>query len=193
MTVRADAGQGRFAAADLARLPSLVSLTRLPLAAAFPLVVDRPPLAVAVLAAAALSDVLDGWLARRSGSTTVAGAIVDPIADKAFALTVMLTLVAQRALPTWGVPALLAREIIETPLVLWVLLHPRRRATRVAEARANLPGKLATAVQLAAVTSAIAFPGLSRPLLVLAAATGVLAGISYWSRELRASNPPEKV
>jgi cardiolipin synthase (CMP-forming) len=178
-----------FAAADLGLLPNVVSLTRLPLAAAFPFVVDRPALAGAVLGAAGLSDVLDGWLARRSKQTTVAGAIIDPIADKVFAITVMLTLLDRGKLPVWGVPALLAREIVETPLVLWVLLHPARRSARVAEARANAPGKLATLIQLAAVTSAIAFPKVLPHLLVLAGAAGCVAGVGYWAREVRASTP----
>lgn len=168
--------------AQLARAPNLVSLVRLPLAIAFPFVASRPKLALAVLATAGFSDVLDGWLARRAGGGTRAGAIIDPIADKAFALSVVLTLFAKRLVPAWGVPALLAREAFETPLVVYVLV---RRPPADATARANVPGKVATVAQFFAVASAIAAPHALPPLLVISAVAGVGAGLSYWVRELR--------
>lgn len=174
-----------YRAADLALLPNLVSLLRLPLAAAFPLVARKPRLALAVLCAAGLTDVLDGWLARRRGETTAIGAVVDPIADKVFAITVMRTLLQQGKMPRWGVVALLTREILEAPLVIWVMTSPTARKARRTEARANLPGKLATAVQFGAVMSAIALPRVARRALILAGITGAAAGISYWRRELR--------
>jgi cardiolipin synthase (CMP-forming) len=173
-----------YRAADLARLPNLISLLRIPLAVAFPLVAKRPAAALVVLSAAGVTDVLDGWLARRRGETTAMGAVVDPIADKVFAITVMGTLLHQRKLPRWGVVALLTREILEVPLVLWVMADPDARKARRTEARANVPGKLATAVQFGAVMSAIALPRVARRVLLLAGIAGVAAGLSYWKREL---------
>ncbi|UQA58050.1 CDP-alcohol phosphatidyltransferase family protein [Polyangium aurulentum] len=173
-----------FHAADLGRIPNLVSMMRLPLAALFPLVVENAPAALAVLAAAGLTDVLDGWLARRSGQTTTVGAVVDPIADKVFAATVVITLLSHHKMPGWALPALLSREILEAPLVLWVLLSRRFRGARKSEARANVPGKLATTVQFAAVLTAIAAPALVSVTLVAAAVSGAAAGVSYWAREL---------
>jgi CDP-diacylglycerol--glycerol-3-phosphate 3-phosphatidyltransferase/cardiolipin synthase len=170
-----------FHAADLGRAPNVISMLRLPLAALFPLVVEDAPAALAVLAAAGLTDVLDGWLARRSGQTTTVGAVVDPIADKVFAATVVVTLLYHRQMPGWALPALLAREILEAPLVIWVLLKRRERRS---EARANVPGKLATTVQFAAVLTAIAAPALVSVTLVAAAIAGAAAGVSYWIREL---------
>ena len=76
---------GRFGARDLLPVPGLLSLARLPLAAAFPLVVSRPPAACAVPAAAACTDVLDGWWARRFGQVTATGAALDPLTDRTFA------------------------------------------------------------------------------------------------------------
>ena len=170
-----------FHAADLGRAPNVLSMMRLPLAALFPLVVDDAPAALAVLAAAGLTDVLDGWLARRSGQTTTVGAVVDPIADKVFAATVVITLLYHRQMPGWALPPLLSREILEAPLVIWVLLTRRARRS---EARANVPGKLATTVQFAAVLSAIAAPSLVSVTLIAAAVAGGAAGVSYWAREL---------
>lgn len=171
---------------ELARLPNVLSLLRLPLAALFPLSIRSPSLALSVLAASAVTDVLDGWVARHTGETTVTGAIVDPIADKIFVTTVGVTLLAHDKLPIWGLAPLLAREILEAPLALFTLSSPARRGARVPAARANVPGKIATFVQFAAIASAIAAPRMLEPLLVLAGVTGLAAGVTYGARELRA-------
>ena len=60
-----------YAARDLVRLPGLLSLSRLPLAIVFALMVDRPMWAVGVLLLSGVSDVLDGWVARRFGAGKV--------------------------------------------------------------------------------------------------------------------------
>lgn len=174
----------RYRLADLALLPNVLSALRLPLAAAFPFVVDNAHAALAVLLASGLTDVLDGWLARRWGQATSVGAVVDPIADKVFATTVVVTLLVKHQLPLWALPALLAREILEAPLVVWVLVSQSFRGARKATARANVPGKIATTVQFVAVLSAIAAPELLDIALVASAVVGVLAGVSYWHREL---------
>lgn len=174
-----------LSARDLALPPNLVSLARLPLAVLFPLVAERPALALAVLCGAGLTDVLDGWLARRLGQVTPTGAVVDPIADKVFALAVVSTLLEHGMLPLWGTPALLSREILEMPLAVWIAVSRRFRGVRLAHASANIPGKLATTVQFAAVLTAIQLPSALPVMLVAAAAAGAAAGVSYWARQLR--------
>jgi cardiolipin synthase len=174
----------QYRLADLALLPNVLSALRLPLAVLFPFVVEDVRAALAVLLAAALTDVLDGFLARRSGQVTALGAVVDPIADKVFATTVVITLLFHRKMPAWALPALLSREILEAPLLVWVLISHKFRGARKAAARANIPGKLATTVQFIAVLAAIAAPDLVEVTLVAAAVAGALAGVSYWAREL---------
>ena len=174
----------RYRLADLVLLPNVLSALRLPLALVFPFVAANVHAALGVLVAAALTDVFDGWLARRMGQVTAVGAVVDPIADKVFATTVVITLLLDHKLPMWALPALLAREILEAPLVAWVLVSQSFRGARRAAARANIPGKLATTVQFIAVLSAIAAPELLEASLIASAVAGVLAGVSYWYREL---------
>lgn len=174
----------RYRLADLLLLPNVLSALRLPLALVFPFVAANARVALVVLVLAALTDVFDGWLARKLGQVTAVGAVVDPIADKVFATTVVITLLLRHQMPTWGLPALLAREILEAPLVAWVLVSQSFRGARKAAARANIPGKLATVVQFVAVLSAIAVPELLEASLIAAAVAGVLAGVSYWHREL---------
>jgi cardiolipin synthase (CMP-forming) len=169
--------------AELALLPNLVSLTRLPLAALFPIAIEAKGAAIAVLFAAGASDVLDGYLARRRGLATRTGAVVDPVCDKIFALSVVATLFARDMLPVWGIAALFAREILEAPLVIWMFVQRRGRA--LPEARANAPGKIATTFQFGAVIAALVKPAWLGPMLVASACVAALAGASYWRRELR--------
>ncbi|MFO0760605.1 MAG: CDP-alcohol phosphatidyltransferase family protein [Byssovorax sp.] len=172
-------------AADLLRAPNLLSLARIPLGALFPFVSRSVPASLAVLAAAGLTDVLDGWLARRTHTETALGAIIDPVADKVFALTVVVTLAADGRLPWWGIPALLGREILEAPLIAYVLIRRHREREPVGETRANLPGKVATVAQVVTVILAIAAPSLLGAALVVTAIAATAAGVLYWVRELK--------
>lgn len=69
-------------------------------------------LAAALLAVSALSDWLDGYLARRFDLCTHFGAVADPLADKATMLTVTLLLAVQTALPWWLALAIVLRDLI---------------------------------------------------------------------------------
>jgi CDP-diacylglycerol--glycerol-3-phosphate 3-phosphatidyltransferase/cardiolipin synthase len=170
---------------DLWLPPGLLSLARVPLAVAFPFVAGEPVFAVLVLFAAGASDVLDGWLARRYAWVTATGCVLDPITDKLFVLTVVVTLVVTGMLSPWAVVLLSTRELGEFPLVLWLLGSAAARQRRRDQPKANLPGKLATVLQFATVTWALArLEGLELWLAVTAVA-GALAAVSYWRRELR--------
>nr|WP_263429310.1 CDP-diacylglycerol--glycerol-3-phosphate 3-phosphatidyltransferase [Nannocystis pusilla] len=59
---------------------------------------------------ASLLDLIDGWLARRSGLVTVFGKFVDPLADKIMVAAVLVYLVMDDRAPAWLVVLLLTRE-----------------------------------------------------------------------------------
>src|SRR5207244_4980388 len=80
---------------------------------------------LAIIAAAAASDVGDGWLARRHGSSR-AGAVLDPIADKFFMVVAFVT-IARRGLLAWyEVLGVLLRDILAVLgfLATWLLRRP---------------------------------------------------------------------
>lgn len=170
--------------ADAVKLPSLVSFTRVPLAIAFPFVVDRPIAALVVLFAAAGSDVLDGWLARRTDQVTATGSVIDPITDKLFVLTVVTTLVIEKKLALVSVLLLSTRELGEAPLVLWALVSAHLRHARVETPMANVTGKLATALQFTTVMLAIVGAPLTTAFVGITALTGVAAAVHYTLRAL---------
>jgi CDP-diacylglycerol--glycerol-3-phosphate 3-phosphatidyltransferase len=69
-----------------------------------------------IFAAAAATDALDGFLARRTGQITVMGKFLDPLADKLIVLSALVELVWLGRVQTWVVLLILARELIITGL-----------------------------------------------------------------------------
>ncbi len=170
---------GRYRAADLVSVPGLLSLVRVPLAALFVWVHD-PSGRIAILAAAGISDLLDGWYARRFGCATATGAALDPVTDKIFVTTVVVTLVVEGAMPWWAVVVLSIRDIAELPLVARFVVSRTARRARAEHPKANLGGKLATAAQFVVVAAAMLHYENTPALLAVAGAFGVVAAIGYW-------------
>lgn len=175
---------GSYRAQDILLVPGLLSLARVPLAIAFPFVVDRTPWALAVLAAAGITDVLDGYSARRLGQVTPTGAALDPVTDKLFVLTVAVTLVASEHFSLLAVLLLSTRELLELPLVVWFALSPGARSARAEKPAANALGKLATVLQFAAVFSSLLRWSITDIWIGATAVVGVLAALSYWVRAI---------
>jgi CDP-diacylglycerol--glycerol-3-phosphate 3-phosphatidyltransferase len=66
---------------------------------------------VAILLGAALTDWLDGYLARRRGQVTTLGVLLDPIADKLLIIAAFISLVELDLAPAWMVVIIVGREI----------------------------------------------------------------------------------
>jgi len=74
------------------------------------LVVSRETFALAIFLAAAATDLLDGYLARRWGQVTTVGTLLDPIADKLLISAALISLVEIRQVPAWMVILIIGRE-----------------------------------------------------------------------------------
>jgi CDP-diacylglycerol--glycerol-3-phosphate 3-phosphatidyltransferase len=72
--------------------------------------------AVLVFAVAAITDVVDGWLARRRGLTSLLGQFLDPLADKLIILAVLVLMVELDRVAAWIVIIIAARELSITAL-----------------------------------------------------------------------------
>jgi CDP-diacylglycerol---glycerol-3-phosphate 3-phosphatidyltransferase len=77
--------------------------------------------ATALFAVAMATDWVDGWLARRSGSSSAMGSLLDPVADKILVLAVLIVLVDQGVFAGWMVAAIAAREFLVSGLRLAAL------------------------------------------------------------------------
>ena len=67
-------------------------------------------LALGIFLAAAATDLLDGYLARRWGQITTVGTLLDPIADKLLISAALISLVQERAMPGWMAILIIGRE-----------------------------------------------------------------------------------
>jgi CDP-diacylglycerol--glycerol-3-phosphate 3-phosphatidyltransferase len=72
--------------------------------------------AAVIFTIAALSDALDGWLARRMNVVSVLGKFLDPLADKLIVMASLIWMVPMGRIPAWVVIILLTREISVTGL-----------------------------------------------------------------------------
>ncbi|MFK7988663.1 MAG: CDP-diacylglycerol--glycerol-3-phosphate 3-phosphatidyltransferase [Sandaracinaceae bacterium] len=72
--------------------------------------------AALVYGATAVTDFLDGWLARRRGLVSVLGKFLDPLADKLLVMALLVFLVHLGHVPAWAVILLVGRELSITSL-----------------------------------------------------------------------------
>jgi CDP-diacylglycerol---glycerol-3-phosphate 3-phosphatidyltransferase len=102
-------------------LPNILTLGRILIIPLFVwLTYDADPLysllAAAIFAVASITDVVDGYLARRWNLITVVGKFMDPLADKLIAMAALVMMVRLGRIAAWVVIVLLAREFIVTGL-----------------------------------------------------------------------------
>ncbi len=150
----------------------LMSAIRIPMAAAFPFAGTEARLGL--LAAAAATDLLDGPLARRYGSSRF-GSLIDPVADKLFAASAFGVVAVSRRLELYEVAAVLLRDIVAT--VAFVATFASRRP-RAIPARAG--GKAVTVGQMLTLVAFLLDSPLLRPMAWATAAVGVYAIWDYY-------------
>ena len=159
----------------LGRLPNLLSSSRIVLAGGF-IAVGSSPVRVWIIGAAALTDFLDGWLARRVHATSRWGALLDPIADRFFVLTVVGTFVFGGLLSTPAYFVLLLRDLATAVGFLVARAIPWLRPI---EFKARILGKVVTVLQLFTLAAVLTAPRLVSVLLVGVAITSLLAIADY--------------
>jgi len=173
-------------------LPNSITLLRL---AAVPLVVwllleQRWEPAFWVFLAAALSDAVDGILARWLNQMTALGAALDTIADKLLTLATLVLLTFAEAIPLWVAAAILLRD---TVIVLGALSY-RGLAGHI-EFTPTLLGKTHIALEFGLLTLVLAdlaqlidLGAWRMPLFLAVFAVAVVSGIQYvwiWSGKAR--------
>jgi CDP-diacylglycerol---glycerol-3-phosphate 3-phosphatidyltransferase len=105
--------------------------------------------AAIVFALAAVTDGVDGWIARRSRSITTFGKVMDPIADKLLIAAALISLVSLNRLDAWVAMVIIAREFAVSGLRV-------AAGQQGAIIPANRLGKIKTVLQVAMVLALIA-------------------------------------
>ena len=170
----------------LATLPNLVSLSRLGLAVAFVLFKGtRARLIIVALAGA--TDFLDGYIARRRGSTSKWGALVDPIADRFFVFAAVCALLFDGVIGTWQYAILISRDFMTAVGFVTARAIPWLRGVRF---KSRMSGKVVTVLQLATLALVFVAPVLVNFALVLVGITSLVSigdyTLALWHARRRA-------
>lgn len=163
---KGEQGRIRWTPADL------LSAARIPLAVAFPLASDR--WRMVILAIAAATDLLDGVLARRFGSSAL-GSLLDPVADKLFMAAAFGVVAVSGRLAPYEVVGVLLRDIVATVAFALTMYSHRPRAI---PARAG--GKAVTVAQVLTLVAFLTGSALLKPLAWLTTAIGIYAIWDYY-------------
>lgn len=172
-------------------LPNAITITRFLLV---PVVVwaiasHQMQIAFWLFAAAAISDMIDGFLAKRFRMASELGAHLDPLADKAMLVSIYVMLAVAGTLPLWLVIAVVSRDlmILAAIMVSWLMDKPP-------EIRPLMVSKVNTLAQflLAALVLATGAFGIDpgQALTLGIVAVGVLTGLSaaayllLWTRHM---------
>jgi CDP-diacylglycerol--glycerol-3-phosphate 3-phosphatidyltransferase len=111
----------RTLAQDALNIPNLLTMGRVVAIPFFVWLLDTPtPVrgfwACIVFTVAAITDLLDGYLARKLGVVSVLGKFLDPLADKLIVMAALVWMVPMGRMPAWAVVLLLGRELSVTGL-----------------------------------------------------------------------------
>ena len=166
-------------------VPNLVSTSRVVLAMGF-LAIDAVPVRLTLLCVAALTDFLDGWIARRTKVVSRFGALIDPVADRFFVLCVVISFVLGAQLTAWQAVASVFRDIMS--LIGWVVAR-NVSWLRPIRFRARPLGKVVTALQFATFVAVLLLPASVDGLVLVVGVLGLIATIDYtlmlWRERVR--------
>jgi cardiolipin synthase (CMP-forming) len=175
-------------------IPNLITLVRIVLVpvVVWAILANQMGLAFALFLAAGVSDGVDGFIAKRFGMTTVLGAYLDPLADKALLVSIYVTLGINNELPLWLVLLVVSRDIMIVGGVLlsWLLGSPMKVKPLIVSKLNTLAQIVLASVVLGALGLGLSLPWVTFALIVLVALTTVLsiaACVSQWLRHMNAA------
>lgn len=166
-------------------LPNILTLSRIMLIPVFVGIYFLPGentylWAAFLFGAAALTDWLDGYLARKWGQTTPFGAFLDPVADKLIVVTALLLLIDSHSNLWLTLPAIVivGREIVISALREWMAEMNARGVVAV-----SWLGRAKTTIQMVAIFLLLANPAeLERPWVLMGYALLYVASLlTLWS------------
>jgi len=159
----------------LRHVPNWISFSRLLMAGAF-VGSDATETRITLIGLAAITDFLDGYIARRAQLSSPWGALLDPIADRVFVLTAVSTFLFTGEIGTLGYFVMIFRDLMTAVGFLVARIIPWLRPV---EFRARLAGKVVTALQLMTFLAIMLRPAWVVPLLAAVLLASVWAVTDY--------------
>jgi cardiolipin synthase (CMP-forming) len=185
-------------------LPNVLTLVRIPLAALLWIVPGNAVYIFSLGAIAAVTDMLDGRVARALrarrlargqateglGDAQAVGAWLDPLCDKVFVMSAVGSVYVGWHPPVAVLALICARELILVPLMLLYEILGRHRQQRQLDFRAGPAGKLTTVAQFASIAAVMLMPSMIWPLALLACLAGLVTVVVYTRRGLECLRDP---
>ena len=165
-------------------IPNLICLARIVLV--IPIIgflwKEQFLLSLLLIIIAGLSDILDGYLAKKNNWRSYLGAVLDPAADKILLVSLFLTLQSMSLIPLWLTLTVIARDlmiIFGLSLYRYFVGVPQPKPTRIS--------KFNTTLQLVFIIFVILAQGVLFPFEIMAMVCGslvfvtsILSGLDYW-------------
>ncbi len=165
-------------------IPNLICLARIVLV--IPIIrslwQEQFLLSLLLIIIAGLSDILDGYLAKKNNWRSYLGSVLDPAADKILLVSLFLTLQSMDLIPLWLTLTVITRDlmiIFGLSLYRYFVGVPKPKPTRIS--------KLNTTIQLVFIIFVILAQGVQFPFEILAMVCGslvfvtsILSGLDYW-------------
>jgi CDP-diacylglycerol--glycerol-3-phosphate 3-phosphatidyltransferase len=165
--------------------PNVLSVARLIIASALPFI--SPDWRLTLFLAGAVSDWVDGFLAKVTQTRTVLGQILDPIADKALILAALLTLVLNDEVRWWQVGLVLLRDL--SVVVAAAVAAGLREWSGFRRMPPKFIGKVTTVLVFVwIVVEFVTWPwvaGLRVPIFIAAAVCSAWSAAAYSDRAIR--------
>src|SRR5262249_47981473 len=177
-------------------IPNLITLARILMVPAivWAIASNQMRVAFAVFLIAGLSDLIDGFLAKRFGMATELGAYLDPLADKAMIVSIYVALGIADVIPRWLVILVVSRDIMIVAAVIlsWLVDKPVRLKPLMVS-KLNTVAQILFALLVLASLSLRFDAGAAIQILAVIVAVLTLLSVAFyvaaWLRHMNAPNP----
>lgn len=172
-------------------LPNTLTFLRIILIPVFvaSMIYRRYDYALYIFAIAAITDTLDGLIARLKGLKTPLGTFLDPLADKFLLVTSFILLAIYDFIPLWLTITIISRDIII--VTGWIVLYLVTHSSKV---EPSIAGKIAISLQLILIWYRLIeinipeMPDLHNYLIYLTALFTIISGLHYIYKSLKESH-----
>lgn len=148
----------------------------------------HPVWGAVVFSIASLTDLLDGYLARKSRQITKLGIILDPLADKFLVIAALVVLVDLELIAAWIVIVIIIREFLVTALRMVALVQdmviPAETGGKF-KMGFQITAILVFLVDYSGILGGVNLGGIALVCIIAAMVLGILSGVQYFVRFMR--------
>jgi len=162
---------------ELIRPANVLSLLRIPLGILIIIFFDNKPLFLTLFVLGAITDLLDGYVARKTGLSSYGG-VIDGFCDKVFFTSILIACLAASLLNVWQLLLLLPRDITVIMLGIFVMTLKGKKNI-LSKIKSSGPSKATTLGQFIVVIWLLSGIGQFTFILYIVSAVSFIAAMDY--------------